>query len=445
MGGSLGTPASGARTNCAKHYAVEDSQAAGSAGASGTRDLDFEQTEAIAPGCFTGLGRRVRGFFAEMTACVRRSFTKNDEKVSVPAYVSSGRSLADEVEPCDGGGSTIEHDDAAPDDGKLSAAIMDGLLDMLELGDEEETQESRSEGSCSDEETDSLPLRDRYACNYALTVVDARTSADLTCLARGDGVPATMLARAYGDRAKEIADALVDKALAEMKPGTPVVAAVSAKLYDPERTPFGVLSAGKGSLKRSDRNRRDDIRRAIVANTLNFADSCMEFLFGDPDDEASIALVAGLVPQEVCDHLAVQWKAIDSLHRSKQVKAELKLRIARNALALRSIVPHLNAARDRPADSPEEAATLQQLAKVVQSLVNGHGVGKGKDVYEGFAKLGGGSQAADLENRWNRGFAGYARAVVGRADERLVDEAAGRGGKSLARCQKELKKLRQAS
>lgn len=178
-----------------------------------------------------------------------------------------------------------------------------------------------------------------------------------------------------------------------------------------------------------------DARDRMMKFTVDVVDGAAKYLFGDPDSPESIEAAAAKIPVEVCTLLAGDWKAVDDHGAgseeafSDDVKQQLKLNAARNLLALRSVNPELTntvaALRGKAGESHEN---LMQMAKALQSLTNGVGLGAGgKDLYAGLAE-----EDARMKDRWSDGFLKFAKAVVARADLDSLDRVAAKKAEFFA-------------
>ena len=188
----------------------------------------------------------------------------------------------------------------------------------------------------------------------------------------------------------------------------------------------------------------------LIEQSLDIVDRCMCKAFGKPGDAASIEEAAARLPQSLCDQIAVLHKAIDDSNVSDELKGKLKLHAARDAVALRTILPigtkiandidEVESKRifaenkNKPLDQQVQfkrsipAASMVEVSKVMQSLVNGVGVGT-KDTDLDVQEAGG-----DLQDRWNASFADFMNAAVARADPAVV-AAAARDGAAFAKPQ----------
>lgn len=179
---------------------------------------------------------------------------------------------------------------------------------------------------------------------------------------------------------------------------------------------FGKVEAG--ILEQDPVKRQEEVSR-LAKKSVESVDRAMVKAFGEPGNRQSVETAAGRFPQELCDQLAIEFKAIDDSSAPEEKKAALKLNIARNTLFLRSLNP-LIASGDTSL-SPTQRQSAIQLSKGMQSLVNGVGFGGG-DFHPEIAE-----QGTGLKEKWAEGFREFAEAVVRRGDPKAVEQAVSMG------------------
>lgn len=160
--------------------------------------------------------------------------------------------------------------------------------------------------------------------------------------------------------------------------------------------------------------RKEEISK-LAKKSVDHVDQAMVRAFGEPGNRQSVDTAAGRYPQELCDQLAIEFRAIDDSDAPEENKAALKLNVARNTLFLRSLNP-LIAAGDKSL-SPTQRESAIQLSKGMQSLVNGVGFGGG-DFHPEIA-----SQGEGLTEKWKAGFRDFAEAIAGRGNPKVVEQA----------------------
>jgi hypothetical protein len=176
--------------------------------------------------------------------------------------------------------------------------------------------------------------------------------------------------------------------------------------------------AEKEILEQDPVKRKEEISK-LAKKSVDQVDQAMVRAFGEPGNRQSVETAAGRFPQELCDQLAIEFKAIDDSDAPEEKKSALKLNIARNTLFLRSLNP-LIASGDTSL-SPTQRQSALQLSKGMQSLVNGVGFGGG-DFHPEIAE-----QSTGLREKWAEGFREFAEAVVRRGDPKAVEKAVSLG------------------
>ncbi|WP_187972901.1 hypothetical protein [Aquibium microcysteis] len=180
---------------------------------------------------------------------------------------------------------------------------------------------------------------------------------------------------------------------------------------------FGKVEAGV--VEEDPVKRQEEISR-LAKNSVESVDRAMIRAFGEPGNPRSVETAAGRFPQELCDQLAIEFRAIDDSSAPEEKKAALKLNVARNTLFLRSLNP-LIASGDTSL-SPRQRQSAIQLSKGMQSLVNGVGFGGG-DFHPEIN-----TQGEGLKEKWAEGFREFAEAIVRRGDPKAVEQAVSLGG-----------------
>ena len=194
---------------------------------------------------------------------------------------------------------------------------------------------------------------------------------------------------------------------------------------------FGKVEAG--IVEEDPVKRQEEISR-LAKKSVESVERAMVRAFGEPGNRQSVETAAGRYPQELCDQLAIEFKAIDDSDAPEENKAALKLNIARNTLFLRSLNP-LIASGDTSL-SPTQRQSAIQLSKGMQSLVNGVGF-DGGDFHPEIAE-----QSTGLKEKWAEGFREFAEAVVRRGDAKVVEQAVSLGGAlAFARLENERKSM----
>lgn len=194
---------------------------------------------------------------------------------------------------------------------------------------------------------------------------------------------------------------------------------------------FGKVEAG--IVEEDPVKRQEEISR-LARKSVESVDRAMVRTFGEPGNRQSVETAAGRYPQELCDQLAIEFKAIDDSSAPEENKAALKLNVARNTLFLRSLNPLI--ATGDTSLSPTQKQSAIQLSKGMQSLVNGVGF-DGGDFHPEIAE-----QSTGLKEKWAEGFREFAEAVVRRGNAKVVEQAVTLGGAlAFARLENERKSM----
>lgn len=157
-----------------------------------------------------------------------------------------------------------------------------------------------------------------------------------------------------------------------------------------------------------------ETQKTALANTIaGRFDTVMTGLFGAPGNPDSTKKAAAKYPQALCDLLAIQFKAIDDSAAPQELKASMKIHLAKDVLALRSL-NHALAESIAKLPKGEHRDNLMQLSKGIQSLVNNQGLSQ-NDLPEPLRE-----KSAELSDIWSNQFKSFTDAIVARADPKTV-------------------------
>jgi hypothetical protein len=158
------------------------------------------------------------------------------------------------------------------------------------------------------------------------------------------------------------------------------------------------------------------------------ADSLLRQIYGTGDHTSDDA--ARMVPQNLCNALAIALRAIDDGDADDKQMEKAKAKVKADFLALRAINPGIITPQPDENLSAIAQRNIVEFSKLSQNIANGVSIGKGAkeelhdEALRAFEQLGTVDTLAAAFDR-------FCQAVVDRADDDVVATAIGRGGEMI--------------